>query len=59
MLLQGKLSSKQACEMLGVSRATLYLWRRDGYQGRRLRSFTVGRHRWFLPADLETFIQRD
>jgi excisionase family DNA binding protein len=48
-------SSKEVCEYLGISLNTLRYWQ---YMGTGPRSYRMGRHRKYKPADVRAWAER-
>ncbi|MGN6196895.1 MAG: helix-turn-helix domain-containing protein [Ginsengibacter sp.] len=48
------LKVKEVCELLGVSKPTIYEWMREG----KIPSLKLGAHRLFDAADIEAVIQK-
>lgn len=52
-----KLTIKEACELIRVSRGTLYRWMEHGVRGRRLPSVKFGNKVFILRDDLLAFAE--
>lgn len=54
-----KLTIKEACSALYVSRSTINRWMRVGIGGKRLPSIKLGGKRLLLREDIEAFAERE